>query len=171
MKNNWDIKPMENAFKDVSMSMPRTTESEEKDVWKPLHKVVSKKLCDGFMYMGKYKYMYINPQNQKAIVETYDYKHGITRRYLHITKSGKCYCNVGRSLNDYILVEPCSKQKAFDIVFKGISKFGATPETKYDEQYRAERNKALAEAGFVTFDVSPGKLRKTTKEYSIEEEF
>ena len=165
------MKPMEDVFKDVSMSMPRTTESESKDIWKPLHKVVPKKWRDGFMYMGKYKYMYINPQNQKAIVETYDYKHGITRKYLHITKSGRCYCNIGGSSNDYILVEPCSKQKALDIVFKGISKFGATPETKYDDLYRAERNKALAEAGFVTFDISPGKLRKTKKEYMVEEEF
>lgn len=170
MKNDWDIKPMENVFKDVSMSMPRTTES-EKDVWKPLHKNIPKKWWDGFMYMGKYQYMYINPHGQKVLVKTYDYKHGITRRYLHITKSGRFFCNVGRSLNDYILVEPCSKQKALDIVFKGISQFGATRETKYDELYRAKRNKALTEAGFVTFDISPGKLRKTTKEYSVEEEF
>ena len=166
MKDMWKL---ETGLKKASMSMPRVTESE--DIWGPLHAVVPSQQRDGFMYMGKYKYMYVNPYNQKVTVETYDYKHGITRKYLHISKSGRTFCNTGKSINGNILLEPCSKQTALDVVFKNIREFGVTPETKYDEQYRMERNKKLAELGFVTFDVSPGKIKKTSKEFSFEEEF
>lgn len=168
MRNEWGVEPV---LRDMAMGMPRVTESEEKNIWKPLHKVVPKEWRDGFMFMGKYQYVYTNPQNQNITVETYDYKHGITRGYLHITKSGRCYCNTGRSNLQRIEVKPCSKNEALKIALKDIVKLGATPETKYDEEYKTARNRALAEAGFVTFDLSPGKIRKTRKEYSIEEEF
>jgi len=162
MKDMWNL---EKGLKDFSMGMPRVKESE--DIWSPLHKVVPPKWRDGFMFMGKYRY---KVSGSNGTVETYDYKHGITRRYLHITKSGRCYCNV-KTTSDGIYLRPCSKKDAFKHAFEDLSILGATPETPYDEKYRAERNKALVDAGYVTFDISPGKIKKSKKGFSIEEEF
>jgi hypothetical protein len=150
------------TLRDFAAGMQRPTESE--DVWGPLHKVVPKKWQDGFMYMGKYRYQ--TPSG--PTVEVYDYKHGITRNYLHIDKKGNCYCNV-RGYTE-TTVTPCLRSEALDIVYKDLELFGATRETPYDEQYRYQRNKALAEAGYTVLGVSPGKFTKKTKDYDYKEE-
>jgi len=165
MKDYWNL---EKGLKDFSMGMQRATESE--DMWSPLHKVVPPKWRDGFMYMGKYSYKIKDSHSQAWNMELYDYKHGITRRYLHISKSGKCYCHI-KTTSNAIYLTPCSKKEALNYVFEGINQFGAKRETAYDEAYKTERNKALTDAGFITFDLSPGKIKKSKKGFSIEEEF
>lgn len=152
------------TLREFASGMQRPTESE--DVWKPLEKVVPAKQRSGFMFMGKYTYQVIH--HPTVSIETYDYKHGISRKYLHIDKKGNCYCNVQGSAQ--ITLKPCSKTEALSIVYEGIERSGATRETAYDEQYKYERNKALSEAGFTVMGISPGKITKKKKEYEFEEE-
>lgn len=154
------------TLRDFASGMHRPTESE--DIWAPLHKVVPKKWRDGFMYMGKYIYTVMSP-GKTFEAEVYDYKHGITRNYLHIDKKGNCYCNSSNSFNGIVL-NPCTKEKAFGIVYKDIELFGATRETAYDDPYKCARNKALADSGFTVMGVSPGKITKKKKEYEFKEE-
>lgn len=150
------------TLREFASGMQRPTESE--DVWKPLEKVVPAKQRSGFMFMGKYTYQTVS----SITVEVYDYKHGISRKYLHIDKKGNCYCNVHGSAQ--ITLKPCSKTEALSIVYEDIERSGATRETAYDEQYKYERNKALSEAGYTVLGVSPGKFEKKKKEYTFKEE-
>lgn len=156
------------TLRDFASSYPRVTESE--DIWGPLHKVVPKKWQDGFMFLDKTDgYIITTSQGQRVRVTIYDYKHGVTRKTLHISKSGQCYCNT-RNTIEGIGLEPCSKQRALEIVFQDIEHLGATRETKYNEEYRYHRDKALIEAGFTVIGVSPGKFTKKKKEFEYQEE-
>jgi len=167
MKNYWNT---ENIFGEFAQGMNRVKESEKDAVWEPLKKIVPKEQQEGFMYMGKYKYSVMHPNGQTYRIETYDYKHGITRKYLHISSEGNCYCNWKNTI-DGITLKPCSKEKALDIVYDKIDVFGATKETKYDKEYKYDRNKALVDSGFTILNVSPGKIKKKTKYFDIEQEY
>lgn len=157
------------GLKEMALGLPKPTESQ--DIFAPLRKVVPEKWRDGFMFMGKYTYKVRDSKGQEwNIGEIHDYKHGITRRYLHITPVGNCYCNIGRNPEGKILLESCPCDKAMDIAYKNIEEFGATRETAYDAEYIEKRDKALAELGFVVLDVSPSEVTETRKGYRAKEE-
>lgn len=142
--------------------------------WKPLEKVVPNKWLNGFMFYGKYtkgEYDTRDELNRPIRLEINDYKHGITRRTIHISPEGKCYCNTDtyNKIEDKIVLKECSCTKALDFIYKDIDKLGATRETAYDEEYQAAKCKALAEAGFTVIGIKPGEIDITTKEIRMKE--
>ena len=147
------MKKLEDGFKKIAEEMPRVTESEAEMVWKPLRAVVPEKWRNGFMFMGKYDYLVKTPQAKATVKDIHDYKHGITRKYLHISPKNSCYCNIGYDKEaEKILLKSCSCDEAMDSVYENIETFGATRETVFDEKYKDKRNKALAEQAQLRFE-------------------
>ncbi len=101
--------------------------------WKPLHVVLPLSWCDGFMWMYRL-------EQGSAVLE--HYKHGITRRYLVIDQTNRTYRYNGESY-DQIPVAV-----AVDRVFEGLEDMGWTRETRYDEEFVAEKHRQWREAGW-----------------------
>ncbi len=165
-----DEKKLKKVAEEMACALPKKT------VWGPLEKVVPKKQQDGFMYMGKSFYLYRSFGNREIIAPIHDYKHGITRKYLHLDESGTCYRNtgetkkmVGKLEKEYMVLEPCSCREALDVVYKDIEKFGATRETKYDEDYKENVHKALADAGYTVVGIEPGQITLQKKDIKLKE--
>ncbi len=110
--------------------------SEQPD-WKPLHDAIPIEHCDGFMWMlrGPWK---------EEVIECY--KHGITRRSIHLDHAGRAYLYRRRSGRDEYLEIPVSA--AVDGVFCDIEKMGFTRATPYDEAFRLERNRKARDMGW-----------------------
>ncbi len=137
------------------MSMGETS-----DPWMPLETYVPEEWQDGYMYMG------VIHHDDRDI---HDYKHGITRRYLHVDRHGNFYRYTG---DDYV---PITREQAFDHVYEDIDKLmgkegKASRETDYDEEYRRRRDRALAEEGWNVLGVEPGKITETEKGKRVEEQ-
>jgi len=97
--------------------------------WKPLEKKLGPQRCAGFMYMGR-----VNGINL--------YKHGIARMYLNLDDSGVCYVwreNETYEVSDFV-VELARLEAA-------LAELGETLESVYDESYKAQKERALREAG------------------------
>ena len=152
-----DERKLKKVLKDFAKTLPQKSE------WKPLEKAVPEKQRHGFMFMGTYPFTIWRKEGGYESRTLYQYKHGITRQYISIAKDGLCYCKEGD------LYRECSCENALDDVFEDIREMGATRETKYDEKYKQERNKALADAGFVTIGVSPNEIEYARKEFSVKE--
>ena len=101
--------------------------------WDPLHNVLPLSWCDGFMWMYRL-------EQDGAVLE--HYKHGITRHYLVIDQANRTYQFNGESY-DQIPVA-----LAVDQVFAGLEDMGWTRETRYDEEFVAEKHRQLREAGW-----------------------
>jgi len=106
--------------------------SEEPD-WDPLHDAVPIEQCDGFMWMQRVSW-------KKELIEVY--KHGITRRSLHLDHSGNAYLYQGE------WYKKISVEKAVDRVFADIEEMGWTRETQYSEEFRREKHRRLRELGW-----------------------
>ncbi len=100
--------------------------------WDPLHNVLSLHWCDGFMWMYRL-------DQDGAVLE--HYKHGITRRYLVIDQINRTYQYNG---NSYDLIPVAV---AVERAFEGLDEMGWTRETRYDEEFVAEKHRLLREAG------------------------
>jgi len=97
--------------------------------WEPLEKMLDKKRCAGFMFMGR-----VNTINL--------YKHGMARMYLNLDDSGQCYVSTGG----------WGFEKADFAVELGkletaLRELGETLESVYDESYIAQKRTALQKAG------------------------
>ncbi len=101
--------------------------------WDPLHAALPMKHCDGFMWM------YRTEWSGETIEH---YKHGITRRYLHLDHSGHAYLY---RPDEYIETTPGI---AVEFVFAGIESMGATRETGYNEAYIREKHRKMREMGW-----------------------
>jgi len=111
--------------------------------WEPLHKVIPPEWWGGWMFMqGE-----LGPNGDIIC-----YKHGITRKSLHIDSAGQCwnYHYVGG--NHPAEYTPVDSIDAVLAVYQGIENLGATPSTVYDKDYRDKRNAALTSAGFTVID-------------------
>ena len=108
-------------------------------MWIPLEKLLPMEWCDGFMFMqGE-----LGPNKDINC-----YKHGITRKSLHIDSNGQTWKYNFMSLSTkgwYTKVDPIDAVLA---VYEGIEKLGATPSTMYDDDYIVKRDQALADAGY-----------------------
>ncbi|MFV9673626.1 MAG: hypothetical protein ACNYZH_10400 [Acidimicrobiia bacterium] len=101
--------------------------------WDPLHAVLPMEHCDGFMWMYR-------TELESEIIE--HYKHGITRRYLHLDHSGHAYLHrEGRYIETLVGI-------AVEIVFADLTSMGATRETAYNEAYVLEKHRKAREAGW-----------------------
>lgn len=101
--------------------------------WEPLHVVLPLELCDGFMWMYRVT-------QEDATIELY--KHGITRRYLNLDQFNRAYQFNGEGY------DPIPVATAVDRVFSGIEETGWNRETRYDEEFVAEKHRQLREAGW-----------------------
>jgi hypothetical protein len=111
--------------------------------WVPLHKVIPPEWWGGWMFMQGD----LGPNGDIVC-----YKHGITRKSLHIDAEGRCwnYHYVGNNRPD--IYTPVDSIDAVLAVYKGIEDLGATPSTVYDSDYRERRNQALKDAGFTVIE-------------------
>jgi hypothetical protein len=120
-----DISRKVDAFRDEYLSG-------EPD-WDPLHAVLPLKHCDGFMWMHR------TEQDGETIEH---YKHGITRRYLHLDHHGHAYLY---SSNRYV---ETPVGIAVELVFADIGLLGATRETAYNEAYIRKKHRELRAMGW-----------------------
>lgn len=110
--------------------------------WDPLHNVLPMEWCDGFMWMYR-------ATEGEAVIEMH--KHGITRRYLMLDQHNRAYRYDGTG---HVQIPVAI---AVDQVFEGLGEMGWTRETRYDEEFVAEKHRKLREAGWtVVTTAAPG---------------
>jgi len=101
--------------------------------WEPLHAALPMKHCNGFMWMQRVDW-------EGKDIEVY--KHGITRRSLHLDHDGRAYLyREGAYVDVPVGI-------AVEIVFAGLSMLGATRETAYNEAYVREKRRKAREMGW-----------------------
>ncbi len=103
--------------------------------WKPLEEKLGALRCVGFMFMGR-------------LNGIYQYKHGISRRYLFLDYFGRAYESAGRNQFREIAFEA-----ALERVEEPLGALGATLETPYDADYVRRKSAALREAGIETLRI------------------
>jgi len=101
--------------------------------WDPLHEALPIEHCDGFMWMYRVAW-------KTDVIEVY--KHGITRRSLHLDHSGHAYLYRG----DFYEQIPVTE--AVDRVFEDIGEMGFTRETPYTQEYIREKHRRARELGW-----------------------
>jgi hypothetical protein len=113
--------------------------------WAPLRALLPLEDCDGFMWMGavlQTRAVYVHGRHQERVI--FQYKHGITRHYLMIDPTD---LNTWWYLGDrgHVVIP---REVAIEAAFEGLEILGATRSTRYDGEYRAQRNARLAAAGY-----------------------
>ena len=103
--------------------------------WKPLEAKLGAVRCAGFMFMGR-------------LNGIYQYKHGISRRYLFLDDEGRAYESAERNEFREIAFE-----EALGRVEEPLGALGATLETPYDAAYVRRKAAALREAGIETLRI------------------
>ena len=82
-----------------------------------------------------------------------DRRHGITGRYLNLDRFNRAY----RYTEDGYVQIPVAL--AIEDVFDGLEEMGWSRETRYDEEFGAEKHRLLREAGYTAISTgSPGVL-------------
>lgn len=97
--------------------------------WKPLEKMLGRKRCAGFMFMGR-----VNRINL--------YKHGMARMYLNLDDSGQCYVSTGKWG-----FEKADFARELGKLETALRELGETLESVYGEAYIAGKRTALEKAG------------------------
>lgn len=176
--------PVTNPDHELVLAISRAVDSvrdgitDQAVVWVPLEALLPFDECHGFMFMGAHvgacwpdglavdsqarkngPYGYITdaidcygkPWVRRTIFE---YKNGITRKYLHIGEDLRCYAYHGnlRTADDVATYQPFRTERMIDLAFDGIEELGATRTTAYDDEFRAARNARLAEAGYTVIN-------------------
>jgi hypothetical protein len=108
--------------------------------WEPLEGVLPAEWCGGFMWMNRVV-------DNGVVIELY--KHGITRHYLNLDAGGGAYRWTGSGY------EPMSLEEAIDHAFDGIEETRWDRTTVYDDEVKAEKYRALREAGWTVITTSP----------------
>ncbi|MCC6367580.1 MAG: hypothetical protein IT165_29005 [Bryobacterales bacterium] len=103
--------------------------------WKPLEEKLGALRCVGFMFMGR-------------LNGIYQYKHGISRRYLFLDYEGRAYESAGRNQFREIAFE-----EALERVEEPLGALGATLETPYDAAFIRRKADALKKAGIETLRI------------------
>lgn len=146
--------------------------------WLPLELVLPADEVAGFMFMGAVPAAIIPPERSfiseadahypdpawvRQVI--FRYKHGITRRYLNLGSDLRPYYYVGNAKADdgrgipgfgenvYAHhtggADPARQlERAIDLAFHEIEKFGATRSTAYNADYIAARNAKLVALGY-----------------------
>lgn len=107
--------------------------------WQPLERLLPEDWLGGWMFM------------QGGLGLNGDiicYKHGITRKSLHVDSSGKTYNWHYSETNPKGIYTPVDPIEAVLAAYRGIENMGCTPSTIYDSDYIQRRNEALSEAGY-----------------------
>src|SRR5437588_133018 len=97
--------------------------------WEPLEARLGCARCGGFMFMGR-------------VDGIYQYKHGISRRYLFLDDQGRAYEAAGRNGFREIPLE-----EAITRVVAPLLAMGEALETAYDSAYIRRKDAALRKVG------------------------
>lgn len=112
-------------------------------VWEPLQAVLPAEELGGWMYMGHTALGDGTP--------LFMYKHGITRRYLHLTATGQAYLYrpgpAGGASYGQIPLEA-----AIERAYADLEALGESRTTAYNEEYRRARNAAMVAAGWTVVE-------------------
>ena len=103
--------------------------------WKPLAEKLGALRCVGFMFMGR-------------LNGIYQYKHGISRRYLFLDDEGRAYESAGWDEFREIAFE-----EALGRVEAPLGVLGATLETPYDAAFIRRKAEVLREAVIQTLHI------------------
>lgn len=149
----------------ISNAFEQAHKSLEAQGWKfdpqfgPLETVLKPEWLGGMMFMGDH------PHPTMPGRRLYEYKHGITRKYLRLDDEGQAYSFNGNAKTEVEKYPAMDLDKAIDNVFAGIEKQGETRESKYNETYRRKRDEALINAGIGISRATPeGTLTSVPKE-------
>ena len=131
------IPKLKDAARDMA-AMMKAQGAHEPD-WRPLEKVLPLKWCAGFMFMG------------------YDgdiriYKHGFTRRHLHVDAQGRTYRY--SSSSGYARIP---RDDAIRSAFDGLKEMRISRSAPYDDNAKRKRHNQLVKQGWtmVGVDISP----------------
>jgi hypothetical protein len=114
--------------------------------WEPLERALPQEWLGGWMFMG-----YLPSPDGKAPLRAY--KHGITRRYLHLRirdERVEAFRYAGE--RSYT---PATVAEEIEDAYATIERSRATRETVYDDAYREEKDRRLAEAGYTVIRAAP----------------
>lgn len=143
-----------NNDNDLALALARAVDAVRdgigEPVWTPLEALLPIEECGGFMYMGATVDTRTIQQGGGIERRTiFAYKHGITRKYLHIGDDLRTYVYLTtRCTLDDPLYQLMNTEHIIRLVFADVERFGATRETKYNAEYIAERNARLVAAGY-----------------------
>ena len=109
--------------------------------WAPLEALLGPALVAQFMFMGQ-------------IGAIRQYKHGMTRGYLNLSPDLRCWRYDSQYDGQF---RPTTLAAALAHVFADVERLGGAPGVAYDATYRAERDSMLAQAGFRSLTLAPGR--------------
>jgi hypothetical protein len=105
--------------------------------WEPLHRALPVNEHDGWMFMQR-------NDHPAGIVS---YKHGITRAYLHADRQGSAWRRSGEGWNGP-MDAPSVLHSNWNGHYRDLKSFGFSPQTPYNDDFIAERNRHLRDAGY-----------------------
>ena len=152
----------------ISRALDKLRAGMQEPVWTPLEALLPMEWCSGFMFTMAHE-AEIMPNGLALLRKdmcvpgatrldawgkpwerrwVFNYKHGITRRYLFIGDDLRCYayrseCPLGEPI--YMPIPP---NWAIECAFDGLEELGATRTTAYNAEFIAARNARLVAAGF-----------------------
>lgn len=108
--------------------------------WGPLEAAIPIEWCGGFMWMHR-------TEQDGEPIEVY--KHGITRRSLHLDHKGRAY---RYSVDGYLMT---TLDSALANAFEGLEEMGWTRATRYDEDFIRAKHEALRKMGYTVISAAP----------------
>ena len=108
--------------------------------WQPLERLLPPDWLGGWMFMQGG----LGPNGDITC-----YKHGITRKSLHVDNKGQCWLWRYSEMQREGMYTPIGSIEAVLAVYRDIEAIGgASPSTIYDSDYIQRRNEALNAAGY-----------------------
>lgn len=126
--------------------------------WAPLERALPEAEWGGWMFMNRNASPVPTLAGQPSPGEIISYKHGITRKGLHLDGRGMAWTPHWGSLMDRPETTRWEGPIPAEILLRDrghylmLADLGAGPGTAYDDTYRAERNAALTKAGYTVID-------------------
>lgn len=116
--------------------------------WGPLERVLPAAELGGWMFMNR---------NAGPRGEIISYKHGITRKGLHLDRDGVPWMPIWGDGTQPVRWSPLPIVTAVELLterghYRDLTAMDARPGTRYDDDYKAERNRRLGEAGFTVIE-------------------
>jgi hypothetical protein len=141
---------IEAAIDRAAASLPaiETAPADAGACWRPLEALLGPALIRQLMYMGDG-----NAPDGRVIRL---YKHGMTRRYLNVADDLSTWTYRAGRDDDEGTYFPCDLASALQQCLYGAERFGAAPGVAYDAAFRANRDCALAAAGYRSVTAVPG---------------
>lgn len=147
---------LHNAIEQAAHSVYKSLEAEGwkfDPEWGPLELVLNKHELGQWMFMGKH------PHPTSPGKSLYEYKNGITRRYLRLDDEGLAYGYKGDATTETSKYPSIPLETAVESAYEPLGQMGETRHTPYNEDYIRRRNEALIKAGWgVTSATKEGTL-------------